>query len=338
VVSKVREFGQTSRLTITVLVDNRADLLVRSREGVQRFKKAPLLAEHGFSALVELDGWPPASRRRILWDAGMTQTALLHNVRQMEIDLSTIDAIALSHGHGDHTAALSDVLRAIHVRPKPRRWEAGTPDEEILAHTQVQRVPLVAHPAAFRERWGIAADGTRQGPIQHTPRAEWEALGAEVILGAEPYQLGPGCWTTGLVPLQSFESGVGGSFSGGQRRAYREGTAFLDDHLEDDQAIAVHVAGKGLVVLSGCAHRGIVNTVQRAREISGVERVWAILGGFHLAPASDEAIAQTVDAVIEMKPRVVMPLHCTGFRAIAEFARRMPEAFVEGAVGTKLEF
>jgi 7,8-dihydropterin-6-yl-methyl-4-(beta-D-ribofuranosyl)aminobenzene 5'-phosphate synthase len=140
------------------------------------------------------------------------------------------------------------------------------------------------------------------------------------------------------VPLRSFESGIRSPSSSGSRRAYREGTAFHDDYLEDDQAIVVHVAGKGLVVLSGCAHRGIVNTVQRAREISGVERVWAILGGFHLAPESDEVIARTIDAVIEMEPEMVVPSHCTGFRAIAEFARRMPEVFVEGTVGTKYLF
>jgi 7,8-dihydropterin-6-yl-methyl-4-(beta-D-ribofuranosyl)aminobenzene 5'-phosphate synthase len=290
-----------------------------------------LLAEHGFAALVEVDG------RRILWDAGMTRTALLHNAEKMEVDLSAIDTIALSHGHGDHTAMVSDVLRAIDVQPQPRRWEAGTPVEEIVAHSQGQRVPLVAHPAAFRERWGIRADGTKHGPGQPAPRAEWEALGAEVILTEEPYQLGPGCWTTGFVPKRSFE-GSGAPSSRGYRRAYREGTAFLEDHLEDDQAIVVNVAGKGLVVLSGCAHRGIVNTVLHARELSGVERVWAILGGFHLAPESDAIIAQTIDAVIEMEPRLVSPSHCTGFRAIAEFARRMPEAFVEGAVGSKYSF
>jgi 7,8-dihydropterin-6-yl-methyl-4-(beta-D-ribofuranosyl)aminobenzene 5'-phosphate synthase len=93
-----------------------------------------------------------------------------------------------------------------------------------------------------------------------------------------------------------------------------------------------------LVVLSGCAHRGIVNTVQRAREISGVERVWAILGGFHLAPESDETITQTIDTLAEVGPQMVVPSHCTGFRAIAEFARRMPEVFVLGTVGTKYVF
>lgn len=331
--SKIEDFGQTSSLTITVLVDNRADLLVKSTETVRRFTKGPLLAEHGFAALLELEEGAP-----ILWDAGMTRIALPHNAEQMEVDLSAIGTIALSHGHGDHTAAMSDVLRAIDVRPEPHRWEAGASMDEIVAYGQGQRIPLVAHPAAFRERWGIAADGTKQGPSLPPPRAEWEALGAEVVLSRGPYRLGPGCWTTGQVPRRSFESGANRPSSSGHRRAYREGKAFHDDLLEDDQAIAIHVAGKGLVVLSGCAHAGIVNTVQWAREISGVKRVWAILGGFHLAPASDKAIQKTIDAVIEMEPQLVVPSHCTGFRAIAEFARRMPEAFVLGAVGTRYLF
>ena len=97
-------------MAITVLVDNRADLLVKSTDTVKRFTEQPLLAEHGFAALIDLkDAGPPTGGTRILWDAGMTQTALLENARRMEIDLSTIDVIALSHGHGDHTAAMTEV-------------------------------------------------------------------------------------------------------------------------------------------------------------------------------------------------------------------------------------
>jgi 7,8-dihydropterin-6-yl-methyl-4-(beta-D-ribofuranosyl)aminobenzene 5'-phosphate synthase len=327
--TKVEDFGQTSSVTITALVDNRADLLVKSTETVRRFTKGPLLAEHGFAALIDLKD----AGIRILWDAGMTQTALLENARRMEVDLSTIDVIALSHGHGDHTAAMSDVIRIIGVWPKGREWEAGAVMEDILAQNEVQRVPLVAHPAAFRERWAIRKDGTKYGPIQPPPRAEWEAAGAEVILSAGPYRLAPGCWTTGTVPRRSFE-GRGRSSS----RAYREGDRFLPDGLEDDQAIVLNVMGKGLVVLSGCAHAGIVNTVRYAREISGVKRVWAILGGFHLAPADEDEIRRTIDVIAKLGPQVVVPSHCTGFKAMAEFARRMPEQFVLGAVGTTYLF
>jgi 7,8-dihydropterin-6-yl-methyl-4-(beta-D-ribofuranosyl)aminobenzene 5'-phosphate synthase len=228
---------------------------------------------------------------------------------------------------------MTDVVQAIGAWPEGREWEAGATMDEIWEWSQVRRVPLVAHPAAFRERWAVRKDGTKYGPIQPPRRAEWEAAGAEVILSEGPYPLGPGCWTTGGVPRRSFEGG-GKSSS----RAYREGRRLLPDGLEDDQSIVLNVVGKGLVVLSGCAHAGIVNTVRYAQEISGVDKVWAILGGFHLAPVEDEGIQRTIDAIMELEPHMVVPSHCTGFRAMAEFARRMPDQFVLGAVGTTYLF
>jgi 7,8-dihydropterin-6-yl-methyl-4-(beta-D-ribofuranosyl)aminobenzene 5'-phosphate synthase len=320
---------ETQNVTVTVLVDNRADLLLKSTETVQRFDDAPLLAEHGFAALIELQD----AGVKILWDAGMTQIALLENMRRMKIDPTTIDKIALSHGHGDHTASVTDVLKAMGARPQARRWEADTPLEKVRRWVQAQRVPLIAHPAVFRERWGIGQDGAKYGPVFPPPRAEWEAAGADIILSEGPYALGPGCTTTGAVPRRSFEkAGTPAS------RAYRQGDALVRDRMEDDQAIVIHVKDKGLVVVAGCAHSGIVNTVNHAREISGVERVWAILGGFHLAPADDEEIQRTIDTLRALQPVLVVPTHCTGFKAISQFAQQMPDAFVLGAVGTKYLF
>jgi 7,8-dihydropterin-6-yl-methyl-4-(beta-D-ribofuranosyl)aminobenzene 5'-phosphate synthase len=325
----IENFGETRNVAITVLVDNRADLLVRSTEVVRRFTREPLLAEHGYAALIELKD----AGRRIMWDAGMTRVALLENARHMQVDLTDVDIIALSHGHGDHTAAMTDVIRGICTPPEPRRWEADASLDEIARWAEGRRVPLVVHPAAFRERWSVQPDGTKSGPGRPPPRAEWEAAGAEIILSEGPYRLGPGCWTTGQVPRQSFEGG-GRSSS----RFYREGRQFLRDGLEDDQSIVIHVAGKGLVVATGCAHSGIVNTVRYAQEISGVERVWAVMGGFHLAPAGDDEIQRTIDAIRALEPAMVVPSHCTGFKAIREFARQMPEQFVLGAVGTTYLF
>jgi 7,8-dihydropterin-6-yl-methyl-4-(beta-D-ribofuranosyl)aminobenzene 5'-phosphate synthase len=338
---KIKNLSHTPTATITVLVDNRADLIVKSTDTVRRYTKEPLLAEHGFAALIELGDRSDRSDAgvRILWDAGMTHIALLENMRRMQIDPATIDVIALSHGHGDHTAAMTEVIKAMGVLPKPRKWEVDATLEEIREWTQGRRVPLVAHPAAFRERWGIGKDGSRYGPALPPPRAEWEAVGAQVILSEGPYQLGPGCWTTGFVPRLSFEEAGRSS-----TRAYREGDAFMPDDLEDDQAIVIHVGDerggqeKGLVVLAGCAHSGIVNTVRYARQISGVDRIRAIIGGFHLAPASDEEIERTIDEIAEMQPAMVVPSHCTGFKAICQFSRRMPDSFVLGVVGTTYLF
>jgi 7,8-dihydropterin-6-yl-methyl-4-(beta-D-ribofuranosyl)aminobenzene 5'-phosphate synthase len=323
------EFGAVPRADVTVLVDNVADLLLRSTETVKRFTDQPLLAEHGFAALIDL----PDVGTRVLWDAGITETALLENMRRMEIDPATIDALALSHGHGDHTAAVTAVLRAIDPLPRPKRWPVGTVPEEMQAYAQGRRVPVVTHAAAFRERWAQRDDGTRYGPVQPPPRGAWEAAGADVILAEAPTRLASGCWTTGPVPRCSFET-AGSPPS----RTYREGTAFPRDRIEDDQSLVLHVAGKGLVVVAGCAHSGIVNTVRYAQEISGVERVWAVLGGFHLAPAKPDEVQQTVDALREIGPALVSPSHCTGFEAIRQFAAQMPNAFVGGTVGTTFCF
>jgi len=320
-------FGAVDRVTITVLVDNCADLIVRSTDAVQHFTKAPLLAEHGFSALIEV-----GAKKRVLWDAGASEDVLLENARRMEVDLSALDAVALSHGHFDHVGSLDQVLK-LAVRTEPRRWRSGVTAEEIGAWRRGHQLPVAVHPAAFRERWSTRKDGSMQGPFPPPPRGAWEASGAKVVLSAEPYQLAPGCWTTGTVPRRSFEQ-AGRSAA----RVYREGDTFLPDDLEDDQAIVIHVRGKGLVILAGCAHAGIVNTARHAREISGIDRVWAIPGGFHLATADEAEVEHTIDAIEEIEPQLVCPFHCTGFRAMCRFAERMPEAFVRGVVGTKFLF
>jgi 7,8-dihydropterin-6-yl-methyl-4-(beta-D-ribofuranosyl)aminobenzene 5'-phosphate synthase len=326
--SRLDDLGEVKRASVTVLVDNRADLLVKSSDAVKRFTKRPLLAEHGFAALIELEGGV-----RVLWDAGITQIALLENMKQMEIDPRKIDKIALSHGHGDHTAAVTEVLRAVGGQPEARKWDKDTPLAEVDAWVKEHHVPLVAHPAVFRERWGVRRDGSRYGPNLPPPRAEWEAAGAEIVLSEGPYKLGPGCATTGAVPRLSFEKAGTPS-----ALRYREGDALVRDYMEDDQALFINVRGKGLVVVAGCAHAGIVNTVKHAQEISGVDQVWAVLGGFHLASASDEDVQRTIDELEKLEPTMVVPSHCTGFSAISQFAGRMPDQFVLGAVGTTYLF
>ena len=206
------------------------------------------------------------------------------------------------------------------------------PWRRFSAYVNGRRTPVIVHPAAFRERWGIDKDGKKHGP-NLIPRDEWEAAGADIVLAEGPYQLGPGCWTTGSVPRSSFEkAGMP------PRMAYRQGDAFVRDHLEDDQSIVMNLKDKGLIVLTGCAHSGVVNTVNYAKEISGVDRVWAILGGFHLAPAEDEDIQRTIDEIQKLAPALIAPTHCSGFKAISQFAGRMPDAFVEGVVGTTYLF
>ena len=326
---KIKGFGDTREVQITVLVDNRADLLESSNDTIKRFTEKPLLAEHGYAVLVDLR----EAGIRILWDAGLTEIALPENMKRMGFDPGSIDKIALSHGHGDHTAGVSKILAAMDLEAPPRQWEAGTGVDELRQWAQGRKLKVIAHPAVFRERWSTPENGRRYGPIKPPPRREWEALGAQIVLSERPTQLGPGCWTTGAIPRLSFETaGIPKHLS------YRQGDELFKDTLEDDQAIVIHVAGKGLVVLSGCAHSGIVNTVNYARQISGIHQIYAVIGGFHMARSSDEDIRATIKAFQAFNPAIVAPSHCTGLTAICRFAAEMPEAFVSAVVGTTYLF
>jgi 7,8-dihydropterin-6-yl-methyl-4-(beta-D-ribofuranosyl)aminobenzene 5'-phosphate synthase len=322
-------FGEVAGVAVTVLADNRADLLLPSTDTVVRFTKRPLLAEHGFAALIDL-----ADRGlRILWDAGYSRVVVPENMKRLGIDPAAIDVIALSHGHPDHTAAMTEMIRAASGQPEPKGWEGEPTAREVEDWRRAKCVPLIAHPAAFRERWAKGDDGRLYGPHRAAQRVEWEGAGAEIVLSEGPYRLADGCWLTGAVPRRSFESAGRSS-----KRLYRDGDRFLQDRLEDDQSVVIHIAGVGLVIVTGCAHAGIVNTIEYARKISGVDRVHAVLGGFHLAPASDQEIEETIDAFQSLSPAVVVPTHCSGFKAACRFAARMPEQFVQGAVGTKYLF
>ncbi|MGB2964808.1 MAG: MBL fold metallo-hydrolase [Anaerolineales bacterium] len=326
---KAKEFGQANNVSLTVLVDNKADLIVESSDRVMYFSDKPLLAEHGLSVLIQLDD----SEDKILWDAGVSKIALMENIRRMKLDITTIKHIALSHGHSDHYMAMTEVLNGLDLLPTGEDWGADITINDVKAWFTASRIPLIAHPAAFRERWKQKDDGNLVGPFKPPPQEEWRAAGAEIILSEGPYQLKPGCWITGYIPRNSFE------YSGrSDRRRYRVGSEIKPDDLEDDQAIVINVKKKGLVVLSGCAHSGIVNTVEYAKEISGIQKVHAVIGGFHLAQADEDEINQTVDYFLEIQPQLVVPGHCTGFKAISRLAQAMPDQFVEGVVGATYLF
>lgn len=319
------DIGSVKQASLTVMVDNKADLIVKSSDQVKHFTDEPLLAEHGFSVLIQLDD----SEAKILWDAGASKIALMENFRRMKIDTASIGKVALSHGHLDHYKALTDLLVEMDLLPQDKEWGTSVKPEEIKEWMEGSRLPIIAHPAAFRERWWVKDDGNLVGPFRPPPEQEWLAIGAKIVLSEEPYQLAPGCWTTGYIPRRSFEQ------TGRPKKLrYRNGSDFLPDDLEEDQAIVINIEGKGLVILSGCAHSGIVNTITYAREFSGIEAIYAVIGGFHLAKASDDEIERTIDYIRSVEPSLVVPSHCTGFRATSRFAQEMPNEFVESVVGT----
>jgi 7,8-dihydropterin-6-yl-methyl-4-(beta-D-ribofuranosyl)aminobenzene 5'-phosphate synthase len=300
------QLAETSGIKVTMVVDNYADLLLSSKPGVERHgsDKEPLLAEHGLSIHIR---WG-SDGHELLLDTGYSKVALLHNLQLLGIAPSGVDQVVISHGHPDHTGSLVGFLQK----------RGG-------------KTPVVVHPQAFVERWSVSSDGTKKGPWQESAEA-WEQGGAEIVYVEGPRQLGEGCLATGAIPRRT-------DFEKVSNRVFRSQEGKLvPDTIEDDQALAINVEGKGLVVITGCAHAGIINTILYAREISGVQTVHAVVGGFHLCDASEEKIERTIAELKALAPRLVMAAHCSGFEATRRLASAMPAEFVPGAVGTTLKF
>ena len=307
---------EVDRVEMTTLVDNITDALLESTDNVKRAPRIrdgepapPLLAEHGFSAVVRVtDG---DETRSILLDAGLSETTMLANADRLGVDFGTVDAVVISHGHIDHIKALMPALERL--RPG---------------------IPIVIHPHGFNPRIIKIPDGTQVRMTPLDPEA-LERAGARIVREKGPSLLADGMiLVTGEIPrVTEFEFGLPIQY------AVVDGVEQHDPLTPDDQSLVVHVRGKGLVVISGCAHAGIVNTLKYARELTGSQKVHAVVGGFHLAgPLYESVIEPTADAIEEIGPDFLLPTHCTGWKAMHEFARRMPDSFIQNSVGTRLIF
>ena len=316
------------RVHITTLVDNSVDVLAAD-VGPARRRLLPVwprlaapvhqddlgvdgpVAEHGFSALIEVE-LADGGVHRLLFDTGVSPDGMVENMRRMDLAPDTVEAVVCSHGHFDHTTGLEGLSRAL----------GGS------AH-----LPVLLHPE-FWPRRRIALPGREPWELPATSRGGLEGIGFEIVERPEPSFLFAGSvLVTGEVPRTTdFEQGFA------IHQALRGSGWEPDPLILDDQALVLHLAGHGLVVVTGCGHAGVVNIVRYARALTGVERVYAVLGGFHLTGALFEpVIAATVEALGELAPDVVVPAHCTGWRGMHELANRLPTAFVPNSVGTRVE-
>ena len=299
------------RVEATILVDNYLDLFMQPTTAVDR--RLPLdfdrrlLAEHGFSCLVRV--FSGKEEHTILLDAGLSRECMAWNAGQLGVSLAGIEAVVLSHGHFDHTGGLEGAVR-------------GTGHE----------VPLVVHPDAFLHRRMITPKGSMELPgIDPVPLKK---AGADIRLHSEPSTLAAGrLLITGeverTVPFETGMPGMEMSVDG----------AWLSDPIRDDQALVVDVKDRGLVVITGCAHAGVINTIEYAKRITGVDHVCAVLGGFHLTgPAFAPRIQPTIDAMETIDPDYVVPMHCTGWDAINRFMAAMPGKCILNTVGTTYVF
>jgi len=296
-------------VTVEILVDNFFDVFEPSRPGIVervvpgRLKK-PLLAAHGLAFLITLNHQGKLSR--ILMDAANAPLPLFNNLEALEHDINDIDAVALSHGHPDHYGGLV----------------------EFLAKRTGGPIPVYLHKDVFLPKILITPRG-RIGP--------WVLeLDQLVVAGVDLYQnQGPQlvldqALLTGTVetttsyekPLPSFRRQVAGQEE--------------QDLFQDEQALVAVVEGRGLVVIGGCSHPGIVNMVKYAQKLTGVQKVSLIMGGFHLAPGGDELVKHTIQGLKELDPELIIAGHCTGFRALTKLAAAFPDNFMVSCVGTKV--
>jgi 7,8-dihydropterin-6-yl-methyl-4-(beta-D-ribofuranosyl)aminobenzene 5'-phosphate synthase len=307
---------------VTTLVDNVYDGLLAGADGVVRAPldsgrvTAPLFedgrtstglrAEHGFSALVSIRRGTTTTT--LLFDTGISTDGMSENADRLGVDLEDVQGVVLSHGHFDHAGGLAGL--------------AG----------RSGGLPMTVHPLVWTRR-RLAVPGAEAFELPTLSRRALEAEGFAVIERREPSLLVDGCvLVTGEIDRTTeYEQGMPPAHQAWDGADWRH-----DPLVLDDQAVVVHVRGRGLLVLTGCGHGGAVNIVRHAMRLTGVDRLHALVGGLHLSgPFFEPIISPTVRALAEFAPDLIVPGHCTGWRAQHALAAALPDAWVQGSSGTR---
>jgi 7,8-dihydropterin-6-yl-methyl-4-(beta-D-ribofuranosyl)aminobenzene 5'-phosphate synthase len=331
---------EVDRLSVRTVVDSYQFAVAAGKKtgpvDVQHFgwglsqDKAPgrtLISEFGLS--MHAESQRGGDTRNVLMDFGFTPEALLNNINLLGVDPAKLDALLLSHGHFDHFGGLVGLLRHTKGKLKPKLpFYVGGED-------------------CFCSREWVAPPA--RGNFGTLDRKALEQANLAVTYAEEPSLVADHAFTTGQIGLQSFEKllspstmkigirdGIGcypDRFSQEERAK-----AIVPDQFQHELATAYNVKGRGLVVLTSCSHRGVVNAVKQAQAASGVTKVHAVIGGFHLAPYKEDYVRQTIAALKEMDVDYVIPLHCSG-EMFYEMARvEMPARLLRSYTGTRFVF
>ncbi len=306
------------RIEIHTLIDNYIDLVSQDNTPIVQ-RAIPLkdmvfrnciLAEHGFSSLVTVSEGD--SNRSCLFDFGFSNGGAASNAKALGLDLNSVEIMALSHGHLDHTGGLGELYRLVGKK----------------------NVKLVLHPSAFIDSRFLKIADEFKVVLPSLDMDVIEKEEIELEQTTEPYpMLNDTVIFLGEIPRETgFEKGAA-------NLRYMDEGEEKQDPIKDDTAIVAHLKGKGLVILSGCAHSGIINTVRYAQKVTGVEKVHMVMGGFHLTgPDMGPVVVDTIEALKEIDPDYIVPTHCTGRNAVMEIEKAMPEKFILNMSGTKLSF
>lgn len=273
-------------VSITILVENTV-------------RRPELLAEHGFAALVNVNG------RKILFDTGAGHT-LISNAGVLGVDLIDVSAVILSHGHYDHTGGFRAFLKL---------------------HGPVD---VYAHPHVFSERYKLQEDMAPEYIGIGWTREQLQNEGAISNLQTTPAELEEGVFLTGAIPRLTPYEKISNKFQ------VKLNNRWEQDKILDDQALTIR-SSKGIVVISGCAHAGLINTLRHVQLLTGEEKIHAFFGGTHLNGATNERIKCTVEALDEFDLDIVGAGHCTGFEASVALYNALGDKFACIPVGSVFE-
>ena len=262
--------------------------------------RQPLLAEHGLSLLIEHAG------KKILFDTGQS-SAVVSNLSLLGFRPSELDILVVSHGHYDHTGGIFHVLQ--HARKK---------------------IPVYAHPGIFQPRYSITGEQRRFAGIPHKQEL-LTALGAEWCFVDKPTEIISGLWVSGRIPRNT-------DYEMGDTRLVTCAADGVEcqDKIEDDTSL-FYASPRGLVVIGGCTHAGLVNTVRRGLEVTGTSRLAGWIGGTHLGPVSKEQQGKTLAQLAEFGPEFVAANHCTGFAMMAKLYECFGDRFIPAFVSTVID-